>query len=266
VNGAMRAWREVGSGPAAPLFLMHGVGTNARLWAGQFAAFGEERRVIAWNAPGYAGSDPLAAETPLPDDFGRAALDLLDHLGVRSCILVAQSLGCVMATAMALRSPERVAGLALTSPAAGYATPPGAPLPETIASRLRDAAALTPEALATARAPRLLGPTASAEARGIVHRAMSEIEPRGYAQASRMMAAADLPAIVGGVRVPTLVMWGEADVVTPPAECRRVADAIPGASRHQLPGLGHAMAAEGPAAFNAVLRAFIERVEAPRFS
>jgi len=259
VHGSVMTWRETGEGEAPPLFFMHGVGTNARLWAGQFAAFGSERRVIAWNAPGYAGSDPLAPEAPAPDDYGRAALALLDHLGIDACIVIGQSLGCIMATALALRAPHRIAALALTSPAAGYAVVPGAPLPETITSRFRDVAALTPEEMATRRAPRLLSPAAGPQARSIVHRAMSEIDPKGYIQAVRMMAAADLPPMVREVRALTLVMWGDADVVTPPQECRRVADAAADAERHQLSGLGHAMAAEDPAAFNAVLRPFIQR-------
>jgi pimeloyl-ACP methyl ester carboxylesterase len=262
VDGVTMTWREVGEGEATPLFLLHGVGTNARLWAGQFAAFGGERRVIAWNAPGYGGSDPVAPQSPLPGDYGRAALALLDHLEIRSCIVVGQSLGSIMATDLALRARERIAALALTSPAAGYAIPQGDPLPETIDSRLRDAATLTPEELAVRRAPRLLSLSASAEARAIVHRAMAEIDPEGYAQAVRMLAGADLPEMVREVRAPLLVMWGEADVVTPPAECRRVAEAANAAFRHQLPALGHAMAAEDPAAFNAVLRPFIQRADA----
>jgi pimeloyl-ACP methyl ester carboxylesterase len=266
VNGATMTWREVGSGDAPPLFLMHGVGTNARLWAGQFAAFGGERRVIGWNAPGYAGSDPVPHLSPIPGDYGRAALALLDHLEIPSCIAIGQSLGSIMATALALRAPERIAAVALTSPAAGLAVPQGDPLPEIIASRLRDAATLTPEALATGRAPRLLSPAAGPEARAIVHRAMSEIDPDGYSQALRMMAGADLPTIARELRGPVLVMWGAADIVTPPEECRRVADAVPGALRHELPAVGHAMAAEAPVAFNAVLRPFIERADATALS
>lgn len=258
VGGLRMTWREAGQGEATPLFLMHGVGTNARLWAGQFAAFSGQRRVIGWNAPGYGGSDPVAPPSPGADDYGRAALALLDHLRIERCIVVAQSLGCVMATDLTLRAPDRVAALALTSPAAGHAVAPGDPLPEAMQRRLDDVAALPPAVMAAQRAPHLLSAAADPRAVAIVQQAMSELDPGAYAQAVRMWAGADLVALARKVRTPLLVMWGAADTITPPAECRRVAEAAGHAERHELPGLGHAMAAEDPAAFNAVLAAFIQ--------
>ena len=57
--------------------------------------------------------------------------------------------------------------------------------------------------------------------------------------------------------MPSLVLCGSADTVTPEAGCRRVAAAIPGAVYGSLPGLGHASYVEDPARFNAALLRFI---------
>lgn len=262
VAGRRMAWREAGAGEGIPLFLMHGIGSNARAWAGQFADFAGDRRVVAWNAPGYAGSDPLDGDAPDADDYARAALALMDHLGIARCVLVGQSLGAVMATALALRAPERVVALALASPAAGYGLPPGAPLTEALARRIEDVRTLGPAGLAAARADRLLTADASAEARAIVHAAMAEVVPDGYAQAVHLLAGADLPRAAAGLAVPCLVLWGGADVVTPPAACRRVAEAIPHAWSVEIPGVGHAFATEAPVLFNHSLGRFLETAEA----
>lgn len=254
LHGRTVAWREAGSGEGLPLVLLHGIGSNARAWAGQFATFARERRVVAWNAPGYVGSDPLPSEWPGPHDYAAVLADLLDTLGIARCVLVGQSLGAVMATAFALAAPRRVAALLLVSPAAGYRAPVGGPLPDMVVQRIADVHRLGATAMAEMRHARLLTARAAPQARAIVRQAMAEVVPYGYAQAARLLAAADLPAAATGLSVPTTVMWGEQDVVTPPDACRRVADAVPGGRAIGIPGGGHAFATEMPDQFNQVLR------------
>ena len=62
---------------------------------------------------------------------------------------------------------------------------------------------------------------------------------------------------LGAIRCPTLVVCGEADQVTPPAEMRRMADAIPGAAFAILPGAGHLPPVEAPDAFERALAPFL---------
>ena len=77
---------EAGDGEA--LLLLHGIGSSARSFAAQLEGLADRRRVIAWNAPGYAGSDHLAADAPDVQDYAEAAVALLDSLGVERCDLV----------------------------------------------------------------------------------------------------------------------------------------------------------------------------------
>jgi pimeloyl-ACP methyl ester carboxylesterase len=269
IAGRTQSWRAAGpadgtpaSASALPLVLLHGIGSNARAWAGQFAGFADTRRVIAWNAPGYAGSAPLPFVWPTPDDYAAALAQLLDHLGIARCVLVGQSLGAVQATAFALGAPGRVAALVLASPASGYGVARGDPLPDGVARRIADVETLGPAGLADARYARLLGEGASAAAHAIVRRAMAEVAPHGYAQAARLLAAADLPRAVTGLQVPVTTLWGSLDRITPPDRCAAVAAATPGGRFQEIPGGGHAVATECPDAFNQALRPILAEADA----
>lgn len=257
IAGPKRSWRAAGLGTGVPLVLLHGIGSNSRAWLGQLAHFGKVRQVIAWNAPGYSGSDRFETPSPSPDDYAQALLDLVDHLEIGLFVLVGQSLGAIIAAAATLLAPQRIAALVLVSPASGYAIAPGARLPENVLQRMKLARELGPAGLANTRAARLLGPNAPEWASQIIHRAMAEIEPNGYEQASRMLAHADLGAMVETLDLPGMVLWGSADVITPPDSCARIADQFKAARRHCIDGNGHAVATEAPEAFNKLLEEFL---------
>lgn len=253
-------WREAGEGDGLPLVLLHGIGSNAGSWVGQFEEFARERRVIAWNAPGYGTSAPLGQASPVARDYAAALWAFLDARGVGRCHLVGQSLGAIMATAAARISPSRVASLVLASPATGYAVPPGGVLPETIARRISDVHDLGPQGMADARAMRLVTDRASPKVKALVHAAMASVNPVGYEQAVRLLTVSDLPGLLKGITRPGLVVWGAEDIVTPPAGCKRIAEAYVGAQGLEIPGFGHAFATEAPDEFNAAIRPIISAV------
>jgi pimeloyl-ACP methyl ester carboxylesterase len=63
------------------------------------------------------------------------------------------------------------------------------------------------------------------------------------------------------ISVPTMVLVGEEDVITPPAVARSLAEAIPGARLELIPGAGHMAPYENPAAANAAIRRFLQSLE-----
>lgn len=265
IGGRYQAWREAGPRAPAdrdrlPLVLLHGIGSNARVWAAQFTTFAPERRVLAWNAPGYSGSDLLDGD-PRPSDYADALWRWLDTVRVDRCVFVGQSLGAVMAVAAALSDPSRVAGMALASPASGYAVPEGGPLPSSILQRIELIQHLGPKQVAAERAHRLLTEAAGPEARRLVTAAMSELVPPGYAQACRLLAHADLPSLAARLDVPVIVVWGSQDQITPPAACARVARAVPGARHVELHGAGHAAMVEVPDLFDAAIAPLLARAD-----
>jgi pimeloyl-ACP methyl ester carboxylesterase len=69
-----------------------------------------------------------------------------------------------------------------------------------------------------------------------------------------------MTGLLPSIRVPTLVLVGHEDVISPPAEMRAIADAIPNAQFVEVPDAGHMTTMENPQAVNAALRAFMERI------
>jgi 3-oxoadipate enol-lactonase len=74
------------------------------------------------------------------------------------------------------------------------------------------------------------------------------------------MSRPDSTPLLATIRVPSLVIVGSEDVLTPPAEMRRMAEAIPGSTFVEIPGAGHLANLEDPTAVNDALQGFLEAV------
>ena len=252
-------------GHGNPLVLLHGIGSNAQSFAALMQAVGSERPILAWDAPGYGRSQPLPSDWPSADDYAEALGALLDRLGIRQHDLLGHSLGALIAGRFAVRHPELVAALYLVSPALGYRTTPHAPLSPPAANRLTALLEEGAERFAASRGPKLLvRPDDIPDVRSAVIDAMSQVKLPGYAQASRMLSCADLIADAAGIETTTIVAVGEQDTVTPPANCRRVYDALIAATPHfphrfeLIAAAGHAVVQEQPAAVARLVAAALD--------
>jgi pimeloyl-ACP methyl ester carboxylesterase len=254
-SGELRC--RIAGEPGSPaMVLLHGIGSGSGSWVHQLDAFGDHFRVIAWDAPGYGGSTPLAPDAPVAADYADALLALLDALGIARCLLVAQSLGALMAGAFAARHPERLDGLVLISPARGYGLASETERASKLAARLEAMDRLGPAGLAEARAANLLSPQASAEALSLVRDTMARLDPSGHAQAARLLAHGRLAEDAARYAGPVLVLCGSADRVTLPADCEDLAAAFPAARYRCLPGPGHASYVEAATLVNEAIGQF----------
>lgn len=242
-------------GDGIPLVLLHGIGSNALSFAAMMQALPAGFPVIAWDAPGYGGSRPFDIDWPSPDHYAGAVAGLLDRLGWPRINLLGHSLGALVAGRFAVRYPERLAHLVLSSPALGYGSAPGAPLAAPAASRLDAMISEGALKFAATRGPRLVFDRSKAGLVAEVTSTMSEVKLPGYAHASRLLSSGDLLADAAKIATPTLVVVGAQDEVTPPANCRRVYDALMRANARQLAHrfelldrAGHAAAQEQPEA------------------
>jgi pimeloyl-ACP methyl ester carboxylesterase len=136
-------------------------------------------------------------------------------------------------------------------------------LPPAVADRLAELDRLGAERFAAARAPRLLAdPAARPEVLQAVERAMAGIRRPGYDQAARMLAGGRLLDDAARIQVPTAVMVGSQDCITPPANARRVFAALRGPpQRHayrEIPDAGHAVCQEQPDETAHAIAEFVE--------
>ena len=250
-------YREAGAGhaDALPLVLLHGIGSGAASWVQQLEALGTTRRVFAWDAPGYGESTPVASASPKADEYAGALDAWLDALAVERCVLVGHSLGAIIAGSYAASRAQRVAGLLLISPAAGYGTASEDVRASKRDSRLAMLAELGPQGLADQRSANMLSPYADEASRDWVRWNMSRIVPTGYAQATHLLANADLASDVARVNGPIAVAVGAEDSITPPSSCERIAQAA--RTRLQIiPRAGHAGYIEAANEYTALIDAF----------
>lgn len=252
---------EAGGGPA--LVLLHAFPLNASMWAAQREAFAGSWRVICPDQRGFGGTQ-LGHDEPSLDEVADDIAAMLDARKVDRIVLGGLSMGGYVAMAFLRRHPDRVRALILAD------TKGGADSPEAVANRLRiadevvaagDAGLLVDELL-----PSLVGAT-TRERRPLVHgrvKALVERAPAyAVAWAQRAMAARpDSFGTLRGLSMPALVVVGEEDVLSPGADARAMADAIPGAAIVTIPQSGHLTAVEAPEEFNAVLAEFLSELPA----
>lgn len=225
------------------VLLLHGIGGNAGSWTAVGSLLATHGlRALAWDAPGYGeSSDPRG---PADADYPTRVLTLLDRLGTDQVDLVGTSWGGVIATVVAARAAGRVRSLVLLDSTPGSGSSPDSAA--AMLARADDLAARGADAFAAARAPRLVAPGCDPAVAAAVRAAMGAVRLPGYRAAAAFMAATDTTDLLASVTSPTLVLVGEHDQVTGEAASRVLADGIPGASFHRLPGAGHAAISERP--------------------
>lgn len=238
------------AGEATPIIFLHGVGSDKSVWEPQLRHFGQMRRAIAFDYPGYGESAPRPGATR--DDFAAAILAAMDALEIPKAHVCGLSLGGIIAMVMQARAPGRCASLMLADTFAIHPDGPG------IYQRSVDASAtLGMRALAEQRVGMLLGGGAQAELRREVVETMAAIDPAAYRLGAEAVWLADLREAATVITVPTLVLCGAEDRITPPALSQELASLIPGAELQILAGAGHLANAEQPVAFNRAVDAFL---------
>lgn len=244
-------------GEGAALVLLHGIGSNAESFAPLLAYLPATQRVIAWNAPGYGATPPLAETWPLASHYARALEQFFDALSLTQAVLMGHSLGALMGAAFAAAHRERVARLVLASPALGHGIYWGGALSPAAQARIDDLELLGAEAFAAARASRLIhAPSDNPDLVALVEAGMARVSLPGYAQAARMLASGRLLDDAERLNVPTDVIVGACDQITPPDGAARAHSALRGAAQGRLtilPDAGHAIYLQAPAAFAAAL-------------
>ena len=253
VDGLEVAYRRAGFG--RPLILLHGFTQDSRVWRPQLAALADAWTVLAWDAPGAGESDDP------PEGYGLAnwadcLARFMDEAGIDSATIGGVSWGGLLAQELCARHPARVDSLVLVDTYAGWTGSLGASIAnERLTAAERDSA-LPPAEFVPRYLAGMLGPGAPAAIRDELATIMADTHPRGFRLMAAALAHADTRDLLPRIAVPTLLVWGDADVRSPIAIAHEFHASIPGSTLVVLPGAGHVSNLEHPDAFNTAIREF----------
>ncbi|MFP5504256.1 MAG: alpha/beta fold hydrolase [Candidatus Sericytochromatia bacterium] len=255
VNGLEFTYRSHGTGPT--LVLLHAFPLNMRMFEAQVAALADHMHVVTIDFRGFGASQLTSGDFSL-EELADDVHALMAKLGHAHFVLGGVSMGGYVALAYLRRHPETLRGLILANTRAGADTE------EARQRRFKAVSEITSMGTGglAATFPQTALAPGSVEARqdlvGQLHAWIAEANPMAVIGAQLAMAnRPDSTALLPGIALPTLVIAGEQDGVTPPEEARRMAEAIPGATIATIPGAGHLSNMEQPEAFNEAVRAFM---------
>ncbi len=240
-----------GSGPA--LLLLHPFPFDRRSWSEVARPLAATRRVVMMDFRGFGEAAPGGPYSI--DDLAEDATALLDQLGIPMATVAGLSMGGYVALALAARRPARLAGLVLCDTRASADSEAARQARQDGIAKVKSGGL---NEFLDGMPVRLLSPTAPD---ALKRRVRTLSEQKDVAIVDALAAMRDRPdrtALLGQLHIPTLVLVGDGDTVTPPSEARAMAQAISGSRFVELAGAGHLSMLEQPDAFVAALTTFLD--------
>jgi 3-oxoadipate enol-lactonase len=245
--------------PRGALVFLHAFPLNAHMWDAQLAACATRGwHAIAPHLRGFGSDRDQVAETAI-DDYAGDVIDLLDSLHIHEAVIVGLSMGGYVAFAMMRLAPRYVSALVLADTRADADTLEGAANRDRLAQLARDrgVAVVVDELL-----PKLLGQTTRRDKpeieRAVRALAVSNSVPAVVGALHALKTRPDSTPILDSIHVPTLIVVGEEDAITPPAVAEGMHKAIAGSTLSIIRGAGHLTSLEHADAFGDTLAQFLE--------
>lgn len=263
INNTLLHYVDIGVSTAAPVIFIHGFPFSHSMWTfpgGQAEALAGTHRVIAYDVRGHGESEVGDGQYTV-EFFVDDLIELMNHLSVKSAVAVGLSMGGYIALRAHERNPDRFRALVLCDTLSEADSNEGK---IKRAALIRHVKMNGPRIFAEEFVKNVFAPenlTAKEEAVRMIRSIIERTAPLAIcgtllALASRTDTTASLPSI----KVPTLIMVGEHDKLTPPSASESMREKIPNAEMHILSGAAHMSNIENPAEFNKHMVEFLQKV------
>ena len=258
VNGVEIAYRIDGDRAATRPWLVfaHALGHDQSMWDAQAEAFGRACNILRYDLRGHGASEAPRGDYTL-EQMADDLRALLDHLSIRRCHFVGLSLGAMVGQLAAIRTPLRIASLALAGAACRF-SPQMQPLWAGRIAAVRSPLGM--DAIIDVTISGWFTAAFFAARAADLNRAVQVLRRtpvNGYIGAIGAMARADLTTRLAAITCPVLVIAGDDDRVVPFAHAEQILLHIPQARLRRIHGAAHLTNIEQPADFNAALREFL---------
>ncbi len=256
-GGIEIGYDDMGSGDA--VVFLHGFPHHRALWASQVAALVDRARCIAPDLRGFGESSvhPPYSVDQYADDLAA----LLDSLRIERAVVCGLSMGGYVALAFWRRHRARVRALILMDTRAGNDSAEGRERRDQMIALGRQRGS---EAVADAMITGMVGKRTREKCPEVVddvHRMLESAPVDGVVGALEALRdRPDSTATLATIDVPTLIVVGEDDVLTPPGEAMLLHAGIRGSTLEVIAGAGHVANVERPAAVNHVITEFLAKV------
>jgi len=225
---------------------VHGAGGEAGMWGSQAKALEGYARTLAIDLPGHGGSEG-AGEADI-GEYARWVEEIVEKAGAgEKYILVGHSMGGAVGLQVAVSRPRGLAGLVLVGTGAKLGVTP------IIFKQLRE----DPEGFYRTIEKAALGSDAGPEVRDAVLASVTKTAPPVTHGDFKACDRFDMRGSLDLIQVPTLIICGEEDRMTPPSYSEYLHREIAGSSLLTVPGAGHIVMMEKPEAVNEGLRGFV---------
>jgi len=255
MNGYALAVEDGGRG--TPLVLLHGFPLSSAVFSPIRPTVERAGRLITVDLRGFGSSD--APQGPYGmDGLAEDVVRVADHLGLDRFVLGGHSMGGYVAFRLAARHRDRLSGLVLMDTRAAADTPDGV---ERRRAAIATIAGGGRHAFLDGFLPLLVGPSTRDRRPGVMERlrSMAAGIPDHVLTGclEGMMTRPDSRDLLAGLDLPALVMVGAEDAVTPPAESRALADALPRGRLSVVPHAGHTPSLEQPTIVGEAISRFL---------
>jgi len=255
---ALHVLRE---GTGSDLVLTHGLGSSLEYWLPCVPALARHHRVLCWDVRGFGASEKPPGPYS-PELFAEDLASLVRELGIRKAHFCGISMGGVITQRLALDFPDLVRSMVLVSTSSEVSEAAGRGwqklADEVERAGFRDSAEV---------AKRSFSPAFAAEHPDIVEavsRTTRANDPRAYAAAARAMSRYNWTERLRAIEVPTLILQGTDDLLTPPGGSVIMSRQLPRSRLLMIRGAGHNLPIEQPLVFENCLLAFTGALDLSR--